>query len=252
MRENSIIVGESYEVSMGQGKSIVTVTGVAESGSWLCINAKGTVIKVGDPSRFLKRVKPPSDKGKKAAPKNKPDTAPVAPAKAKKGKVVPPSEPKATRLQKAVKTSVIADPTPADPETIERLQIEYREAAEKARVAQKALALGLVDESQVNDAHFKAEAAKLSLLKAGGKTRKGGRCSSQMSALSAAYRILSESGRPMRAGEITDEANHKGYWHSNAPTPDATMSSAIIMEIKRKGDRSRFVKVGPGLFTVKD
>jgi len=252
MKDRDIKIDESYEVSIGRGKSIVTVTGIAESGSWLCTMINGTEIRIGDPARFLKRAKPVPVKGKKAAPKTKPDKAPVAPAKAKLGKAVPPSDPKAKGPQKAVKTSVIADTTPADPDTIERLQIAYREAAEKARVAQKALSLGLVDQSQVNNAHFKAEAAKLSLLKAGGKTRKGGRCSSQMSAISAAYRVLSESDRPMRAGEITDMAMKQGYWHSDAPTPDATISSAIIMEMKRKGERSRFVKVGPGLFTVKD
>ena len=252
MRDRDIKIDETYEVSMGRGKSIVTVTGIAESGSWLCTTTNGTAIKIGDPSRFLKRVKPTPGKGKKAAPKNKPDKAPVAPAKAKKGKAVPPSDPKAERPQKAVKTSVIVDTTPADAETIELLHAEYRDAAEKARVAQKALTLGLVDQSQANDAHFKAEAAKLSLLKAGGKTHKGGRCTSQMSALSAAHRILSESGRPMRAGEITDEANHKGYWKSDASTPESTLSSAIRTDIQRKGAQSRFVKVGTGLFTVKD
>jgi len=137
MKESSIVVGECYEVSVGRGKSIVTVTGIAESGSWLCAMINGTAIKIGDPSRFLKRVKPVTGKGKKAAPKSKPDKAAVAPTKAKKGKAVPEAEPKAERPQKALKTSVIADKTPVDPDTIERLRTEYMEAAEKSNSMHK-------------------------------------------------------------------------------------------------------------------
>ena len=41
----------------------------------------------------------------------------------------------------------------------------------------------------------------------------------------------------------------KGYWSSpGGKTPDATLCSAILREIKVKGDQSRFVKVGPGRF----
>jgi len=273
MREKDIVVGDNYEVVMGRGKGIISVTGITESGSWLCTTTNGTTVKIGDPSRFLKRVKPVLGKGKKSATKSEPDNAPVASTKAvegkavqkadkppvastkaSKGKVVQEAKPKAERPQKALKTSVITNTEPADPDTktIERLRVEFKEAEQKSKVAQKSFAFGLIDQSKANEAHFAAEAAKLSFLKAGGKTHKGGRCTSQMSALSAAYRVLSESNRPMRAGEITDEAMNRGYWHSDASTPDATISSAIIMEMKRKGERSRFVKVGPGLFTVKD
>jgi len=65
-------------------------------------------------------------------------------------------------------------------------------------------------------------------------------------------RYRAESGKPMRASEITDVTMNQGYWHSDASIPDATISSAIITEIKRKGERSRFVRVASGLFTVKD
>ena len=42
----------------------------------------------------------------------------------------------------------------------------------------------------------------------------------------------------------------KGYWSSpGGKTPDATLCSAILREIKVKGEQSRFIKAAPGRFS---
>jgi hypothetical protein len=199
--------------------------------------------KTNNSSRSLQRAK--AAPAKKKAVKSKPVKPQEAPAKASKAKVVPKAEPKPAGPQKGQQSTVAVNP-----ETIAQLQAEFKESDHKAKIAQKSLALGLIDQSLANDAHFKAGAAKLALLQAGGKIGKGGSRRGQMSGLEAAYRVLCESDEPMRANAITDEAMKKRYWEPEGATPDATLSSAIIREINTKGENSRFVRVGKGLFAI--
>ena len=252
MREKDIKPGNSYEVSMGRGKAIVTVTGIAPSGSWQCTLANGTGIKIGAPDRFLRRLKAPPGKEPKEAAKTKHEKAPVAPTKAGKGKAVPKEAVASEEPQKAAQTTV-GDTQIADPETIARLTAEYKEAVKRAKVARQSLAFGFIDQSRHDEVNAEWKAAKVALYAAGGKPEKRGRCTGQMSGKEAAYRVLIEEGRAMRAREITDMAVHvKKYWSPEGATPEATLASAIGTEIQRKGGQSRFLKVGPGLFTVRE
>ncbi len=44
----------------------------------------------------------------------------------------------------------------------------------------------------------------------------------------------------------------KGYWTSpGGQTPDATLCSAFLREIKAKVEQSRFVKAAPGRFAAR-
>jgi hypothetical protein len=71
------------------------------------------------------------------------------------------------------------------------------------------------------------------------------------SGLDAAAKVLEESGQPMTAKEIVEAAEAKGYWKSpGGKTPHATIVSAIIREIAKKGDASRFVKTERGKFAT--
>ena len=72
-----------------------------------------------------------------------------------------------------------------------------------------------------------------------------------MSGLEAAYKILSESGKQMNARQICEMALDLGYWEPQGSTPEATISSAIIIEMRKKGAASRFERVGRGLFAIK-
>ncbi|MBU4270744.1 MAG: winged helix-turn-helix domain-containing protein [Planctomycetes bacterium] len=72
-----------------------------------------------------------------------------------------------------------------------------------------------------------------------------------MSGLDAAAKVLTESGQPMTAKEMVEAAEAKGYWKSpGGQTPHATIYSAIIREIAKKSDASRFVKTERGKFAT--
>ena len=68
--------------------------------------------------------------------------------------------------------------------------------------------------------------------------------------LDSAYQILKDMDRPMSVEEITQQALDRGFLVTKGKTPAATMSAMIYMDIKRKGQTSRFIQVGPNCFTV--
>ena len=87
---------------------------------------------------------------------------------------------------------------------------------------------------------------RVSVRRSGSGVRQG------LSLKAAGERVLSESAVPMNCRAIVEAAAAAGYWVSpGGLTPEATLQTAIITEIKKNGDASRFVKVGRGLFTVK-
>jgi hypothetical protein len=82
------------------------------------------------------------------------------------------------------------------------------------------------------------------------KRKKAGKFNS---ALDAAAQVLREVGASMRKKELIDRMAEKGYWKSpNGQTPEDTVASQIYMEIKAKGEASRFRKAGRGRFVAKD
>jgi HB1, ASXL, restriction endonuclease HTH domain len=71
----------------------------------------------------------------------------------------------------------------------------------------------------------------------------------KLSALDAAAKILGETSQPMTTNEMIEAMSKKGYWSSpNGQTPQATLYSAIIREIGKKGKESRFAKSERGKF----
>ena len=71
----------------------------------------------------------------------------------------------------------------------------------------------------------------------------------QLSALDAAAKVLTETGRPMSCPELIAAMAAKGYWSSpNGKTPAATLYAALTREARTKGAASRFRKAGPGQF----
>ena len=71
----------------------------------------------------------------------------------------------------------------------------------------------------------------------------------KLSCLDAAAAVLKAEGRPMRCKAMVEAMAARGLWATNAPTPAATLSSAILRELK-KGAASRFRKTGPGHFDL--
>ena len=67
--------------------------------------------------------------------------------------------------------------------------------------------------------------------------------------LSAAAAVLERSGEPMQVRAMIKEAKSQGLWTpKGGKTPEQTLYSAIVREIRDKGEASRFRKEGRGRF----
>jgi len=75
---------------------------------------------------------------------------------------------------------------------------------------------------------------------------------SNMTFAEAAYQILKQAGEPLTANEITSIALERGMISTVGKTPSATMSSQLYVDVTRKGDDSKFVKVSRGKFALKE
>lgn len=72
-----------------------------------------------------------------------------------------------------------------------------------------------------------------------------------MSCLEATYKYLKECGTGMRPEDIAQVIIARGWWVTNGKTPGNTVSAQITTEIKRDGDKSRFVRVAKNTFAVR-
>ena len=83
------------------------------------------------------------------------------------------------------------------------------------------------------------------------KTPKPAKPDGKLSQLDAAVKVLTESGTPMTTKAMIEAMPTKGYWTSpGGATPHATLYSAILRELQKKGAEARFVKVDRGQFTL--
>lgn len=70
-----------------------------------------------------------------------------------------------------------------------------------------------------------------------------------MSALDAAAKVLQEAGEAMNCQQLIAAMAERGYWESpSGKTPERTLYSEMLREIKRKGHDSRFQRVKRGHF----
>jgi hypothetical protein len=71
----------------------------------------------------------------------------------------------------------------------------------------------------------------------------------KLSAIAAAARVLTETGREMTCPELIEAMAAKRYWTSpGGRTPASTLYASIYQEIKSKGKDSRFRKTERGKF----
>lgn len=68
----------------------------------------------------------------------------------------------------------------------------------------------------------------------------------------AIIRVLREAQTPLEYAEISDRALTQGYYKTDAATPHATVNAQITGSIKHDGAASPFVKVGRGVFGLKE
>jgi HB1, ASXL, restriction endonuclease HTH domain len=74
----------------------------------------------------------------------------------------------------------------------------------------------------------------------------------KLSCLDAAAKVLADKKEPMNTKEMIEAMAAKGLWSSpNGQTPAATLYSAILREIKTKGNDARFVKADRGKFAIR-
>ncbi|MBE7461909.1 MAG: hypothetical protein HS116_00320 [Planctomycetes bacterium] len=69
-----------------------------------------------------------------------------------------------------------------------------------------------------------------------------------MSGLDAAAQILGDAKEPLDCKTVVERAFEKGLWKPAGKTPAATLYSAIIREIAKKGADARFRKAERGKF----
>jgi hypothetical protein len=76
----------------------------------------------------------------------------------------------------------------------------------------------------------------------------------RMSLVDAAIQIMKEVDEPMNTKRMVELVSERDLWQPSrgGKTPHATLYSAILREIRDKGDDSRFEKVERGKFTLKN
>jgi len=73
----------------------------------------------------------------------------------------------------------------------------------------------------------------------------------RLSLAAAAARVLAKATEPMNTKQMVEQATAQGLWTpGRGKTPEATLYSSIIREIRDKGAGARFVKVERGKFTL--
>jgi hypothetical protein len=73
----------------------------------------------------------------------------------------------------------------------------------------------------------------------------------KLSQLAAAERVLAEAGQPMTCKAMVEAMTAKGLWSSpGGKTPEATLYSSLLRQIRTKGKEARFKKVARGQFDL--
>ena len=111
-------------------------------------------------------------------------------------------------------------------------------------------AVGIASAGTPKAAAKAAKAAAKAAPKAAPKTEAAAVPKKGLSLLNAAATVLERSGEAMPVRAMIEEAKASGRWTpTGGKTPEQTLYSAIIREIKDKGGASRFRKDGRGRFS---
>jgi restriction system protein len=73
-----------------------------------------------------------------------------------------------------------------------------------------------------------------------------------MDSLDAVARVLEEAAEPLHYQEITDRILNQDLWITEGKTPEATINARQAVDIKRKGNKSRFLRTEPGVFALRE
>lgn len=68
----------------------------------------------------------------------------------------------------------------------------------------------------------------------------------------AIKKVLAESVTPLHYTEISEQILSRGYYETDGATPAATVNAQLASSIKHEGEKSPFMRVGKGIFTLKN
>ncbi|MDR3055700.1 MAG: hypothetical protein LBU53_09910 [Zoogloeaceae bacterium] len=68
----------------------------------------------------------------------------------------------------------------------------------------------------------------------------------------AIKRVLRESDSPLHYTEISEQILSRGYYETEGATPAATVGAQLTASIKHDGEKSPFIRVGKGIFALKN
>jgi hypothetical protein len=68
----------------------------------------------------------------------------------------------------------------------------------------------------------------------------------------AIKKVLQESDKPLHYTEISEQILSRGYYETDGATPAATVNAQMATSIKHDGDKSPFIRVGKGIFALKE
>ena len=73
-----------------------------------------------------------------------------------------------------------------------------------------------------------------------------------MSVLDAVATVLAEAGAPLNCREITRQVLDRHLWTARGRTPETTVRGQLAVDISTLGERSRFERIAPGVFRMRD
>jgi HB1, ASXL, restriction endonuclease HTH domain len=68
----------------------------------------------------------------------------------------------------------------------------------------------------------------------------------------AIKKVLAESDTPLHYTEISEQILSRGYYETDGATPAATVNAQLASSIKHDGEKSPFIRVGRGIFALKE
>jgi HB1, ASXL, restriction endonuclease HTH domain len=68
----------------------------------------------------------------------------------------------------------------------------------------------------------------------------------------AIKKVLAESSTPLHYTEISEQILSRGYYETDGATPAATVNAQLAASIKHDSEKSPFIRVGKGIFTLKN
>lgn len=72
----------------------------------------------------------------------------------------------------------------------------------------------------------------------------------EMTLIDAMVAILRDAREPLHYQEITRRVLQSANWRTSGKTPDATVSAALTVDVKRHGSAALFARVAPGVYTL--